>query len=159
MAALFTIDASVFVASYRMQETGSAISRDLLRLVREADVPLIEPAILPVEIAAALAHAGENPAWAAEYAESVMDCPYLSLQIMDEHMARRALVLAAECRLRGADALYVAVAAQYGARLVTLDAEQLERAPATLGACKPDEAVRLVRTAKKAGGQIRRYER
>ena len=147
MAALFTIDASVFVASYRTQEVSCAISRDLLRLVREASVPLIEPAILPVEIAAALAHAGENPAWAAEYAESVMTFPYLNLQSLDGNMARRALAIAARYRLRGADSLYVTVAAQYGARLVTLDAEQLERAPANAGACTPDAAARLVRRA------------
>ena len=44
-------------------------------------------------------------------------------------------------RLRGADALYVTVAMQYGARLVTLDAEQLERAPASVSACKPSTAI------------------
>mgnify|MGYP001566380375 CR=1 FL=1 len=146
MAALFTIDASVFVSAYRTQEAGCAISRDFLRRVREADVPLIEPAILPVEIAAALAHAGENPAWAAEYAESVMAFPYLNLQSLDENMARRALAIAARYRLRGADSLYVMVAAQYGARLVTLDAEQLERAPSAVGACKPEAAARLVQS-------------
>ena len=147
MATLFTLDASVFVAAYRTQETCCAISRDLFRLLREADVLLIEPAILPVEIAAALAHAGENPSWAAEYAESVMSLPYLTLQPVDERLARRAVALATQCRLRGADSLYVTVAAQYGARLVTLDAEQLERAPTTLGACKPDAAASLLQTA------------
>ena len=146
MATLFTIDASVFVAAYRTQETCCAISRALLRLVREAHVPLIEPAILPVEIAAALAHAGENPVWAAEYAQSVMAFPYLSLHPVDERMAWRAVTVATQCRLRGADALYVTAAAQYGARLVTLDAEQLERAPDTLGACTPEAAVGLLRT-------------
>ena len=147
MAGLFTIDASVFVAAYRTQEACCAISREVLRLVREANVPLIEPAILPVEIAAALAHAGENSPWAAEYAESVMGLPYLSLQPLDEPTARRALAVATQCRLRGADALYVTAAAQYGARLVTLDAEQLERAPASVAACKPDAAAELLRAA------------
>jgi predicted nucleic acid-binding protein len=141
MAALFTIDASVFVAAYRTHETGCAISRDLLRLVQESDVPLIEPAILPVEIAAALARAGENPVWSAEYADSVMTLPYLTLQPVDERLARRALLVATERRLRGADALYVTVAAQYGACLVTLDTDQLKRAPASVHACKPEMAV------------------
>ena len=90
MAALFTIDASVFVASYRTQETYSAISRELLRLVRESDVPLIEPAILPIEIAAALGRAGDDPGWVCEYAETVMSLPYLTLQPVDERLARRA---------------------------------------------------------------------
>ena len=61
-------------------------------------------------------------------------------------MARRALTIAAQCRLRGADAIYVTVAAQYGACLVTLDEEQLSRAPAHVAACKPDAVVGLLRT-------------
>lgn len=145
MAVLLTIDASIFVASYRTTESSCAISRDLLRLVREADTPLVEPAILPVEIAAALARAGEKPAWATEFAENVMIFPYLSLHPLDERMARRALAVATQCRLRSADALYVTVAAQYGAHLVTLDTEQLRRAPATVHACKPDAAIALLK--------------
>ncbi|MCX6995886.1 MAG: type II toxin-antitoxin system Phd/YefM family antitoxin [Kiritimatiellaeota bacterium] len=35
---------------------------------------------------------------------------------------------------------------RYGARLVTLDAEQLERAPEPVGACKPEAAISLLRT-------------
>lgn len=145
MAELFTIDASVFVAARRTQEGKSAVSRDLLQLLREANIPLIEPTILPVEIAAALARAGEEPTWAAEYAELVMAFPHLTFRPLDERAARRALAIATQCRLRGADAMYVTVAAQYGARLVTLDAEQLERAPAAVHACKPDAAVAMVK--------------
>lgn len=150
MAKLFTIDASVFVAARRTQEGKSAVSRDLLQLVREASIPLIEPTILPVEIAAALARAGEEPTWAAEYAERVMAFPHLTLRPLDERAARRALAFATQCRLRAADALYVAAAAQYGAHLVTLDVEQLERAPAMVHACKPDVAVSRLRTEPRA---------
>ncbi len=145
MATVLTVDASVFVAAYQARETACGVCRDLLRLVREADAPLIEPAILPVEIAAALARAGESPAWATEYAESILAFPYLSLRPVDEHLAHRALAVATHGRLRGADALYVTVAAQYGARLVTLDAEQLRRAPATVRACQPAAAVAVVK--------------
>ena len=58
------------------------------------------------------------------------------------------LSLAIQCRLRGADALYVAAAMQYRARLVTLDAEQFERAPASVRACKPNAAVRLLKKTR-----------
>jgi predicted nucleic acid-binding protein len=69
---------------------------------------------------------------------------------LEEYATRRAVKAAVQCRLRGADALYVAAAMQYGARLVTLDAEQLERAPASVRACKPDAAARLLRKASGA---------
>jgi len=60
-------------------------------------------------------------------------------------LGQLAVTAAVTCRLRGADAIYVTVAAQYGARLVTLDAEQLARAPAAVGACRPETAARLLR--------------
>ena len=145
MATVFTIDASVFVAACRPSESGCAGCRELLRLVRQESVPLIEPAILPVEIAAALARAGEPSARAAGYAESVIALPYLTMVGLDERSARRAIATATQHKLRGADALYVTVAAQYGAYLVTLDGEQLRRAPAAVRACKPETAAALLK--------------
>jgi predicted nucleic acid-binding protein len=118
----------------------------------DADVLLVEPAILPVEVGGALHRAGTDAESAREYAESLFEQPYVTLVATDERMARRSLAMAIQCRLRGADALYVAAAAQYGARLVTLDAEQLDRAPASVRACKPDAATRLLkRMAKETG--------
>ena len=147
MALLLTLDASVFVAACQPHETGYVASLALLEALLDVDVPLVEPAILPVEVGAALCRAGRDAAFAREFAETIFSLPRLTLQPVDERLARRAVALATQCRLRGADSLYVTVAAQYGALLVTLDAEQLERAPAFLGACKPDAAVSLVRTA------------
>ena len=145
MATVFTIDASVFVAACRPSESGCAGCRELLRLVRQEIVPLIEPAILPVEIAAALARAGGAVAWATGYAESVIALPYLTMVGLDERFSRRAIGIATQHRLRAADALYVTVAAQYGAHLVTLDDEQLRRAPAAVRACKPEAAAALLK--------------
>jgi predicted nucleic acid-binding protein len=145
MATVFTIDASVFVAACRPSESGCAGGRELLRWVRQESVPLVEPAILPVEIAAALALAGEAVARAAGFADSVISLPYLTLVGLDERLSRRAIGIATQHRLRGADALYVTVAAQYGAHLVTLDAEQLRRAPAAVRACKPEAAAALLK--------------
>lgn len=111
----------------------------------DADVLLVEPAILPVEVGAALCRAGREVESAREYAENLFEQPYLTLVATDARMARRALAVSLQCRLRGADALYVATASQYSARLVTLDAEQLKRAPKAVRACKPDAAVGLLR--------------
>lgn len=147
MAALFTIDASVFVAACRPDESGCTDCRELLRWVRQTSVPLIEPTILPVEIAAALARVGETAKSASGYAEGVAALPDLTMIALDERFARRAIVTATKHRLRAADALYVTVAVQYGARLVTLDNEQLKRAPASVRVCKPDAATALLRPA------------
>ena len=52
--------------------------------------------------------------------------------------------MATEHGLRGPDALYTTVAAQYGARLVTLDNEQLKRAPSHVDTCMPEAATELL---------------
>lgn len=142
---LFTVDASVFVAACRPREPGHAASVGFMRALLAADAMLVEPVILPVEVGAALHRTGIEAESAREYSESLFEQPQLTLVTTDEHMARRSLALALQCRLRGADALYVAAAALYGARLVTLDDEQLARAPASLHACRPDTAARLLK--------------
>ena len=153
MTKLFTVDASVFVASCRRHEPECAASCEFLRLVRQKDAVLIEPAVLPVEIAAAMSRGQEDAARAVEYAVGVMALPHLSLYVLDGNSARRAMKIAVQCRLRGADALYVGAAEQYGARLVTLDAEQLERAPAAVCACKPDAVARLLKKPREKPGK------
>ena len=52
-------------------------------------------------------------------------------------VAKRAAAIAADHRLRGCDAVYVALAEQSGDHLVTLDQQQLERGTAVVTVCKP----------------------
>ena len=146
MALLLTIDASVFVSACRRGEPGHHASREFLDKLRGTNVPLIEPAILPVEVAAALSRTGSNPVLAKEFAETLFVLPHLTVVPVDEHLSRRAMALASQRKLRGADALYVTVAIQYGAHLVTLNSEQLRRAPSSVSACKPDSAVDLLKS-------------
>ncbi len=137
MALLLCVDASVFVAACRRGESAYAASRAFLDALRGTDVPLIEPALLPVEVAAALARTGTDPNLALELAERILALPRLTVVPVDERLSHRAAAMAVRHRLRGADAIYTAVAVRYGARLVTLDGEQLRRAPSVVGACKP----------------------
>ena len=145
MALLFTIDASVFVAACHPREPGHSASRAFLEDLRLTSVPLIEPAILPVEAAAALRRSGTTITLAREYAEAILGLPHLTIVAVDARLARRAIITATQSQLRGADALYVTVAAQYGTHLVTLDGEQLRRAPAVVHACKPETAAALLK--------------
>ena len=137
MASLLTLDASVFVAACRRHEHGHVASRALLQSLQATGTPLIEPAILPVEVATALRRADGDEGAARRVAESIMVLPELTLVPVDSRFVRRVLVSTLEYGLRGADALYAAVALQYGTRLVTLDAEQLGRSPDSIQACTP----------------------
>jgi predicted nucleic acid-binding protein len=65
---------------------------------------------------------------------------------LDEALAERAVNLAATARLRGADAVYAAVAQRYDTTLVTLDREQLERLPSLVKTARPDDVLRDLAT-------------
>ena len=57
---------------------------------------------------------------------------------MDLPLALRATEIAIENRLRGTDAVYVAVARDYDAILVSWDEEMLERCPESVLAMSPE---------------------
>jgi predicted nucleic acid-binding protein len=141
VALLLTLDASVFVAAARQGEPGHAASALLLAAIADAAVPLVEPTLLPIEVAAALGRTGTAAALAREYAEAIIALPGMTLVAVDERLARRTVSLSVAHRLRGADAVYAAVAVMYGARIVTLDREQLARTPTAVAACRPVEAL------------------
>ncbi len=63
--------------------------------------------------------------------------PRIPVVPLDGAVVDRASDLAARLRLRGADAVYAAVAQQYGTVLITLDRQQLERLLAGVPIARP----------------------
>src|SRR5580765_7101375 len=55
----FTVDASVFVNAFNPHETGHAASLEFLAAVQREAIPVIVPALAPIEIAAAVARAAD----------------------------------------------------------------------------------------------------
>lgn len=137
----FVVDASVFVADARPGEPYHAEAMALLRALADRDLVLVLPAIALTEVAAAIARATDDAALAVEAAAMYRSWPGARVLPVDEVLADLAAQVAAEERLRGCDAVYVALAQQLGATLVTLDGEQLERSPSTVSARTPGEAL------------------
>ena len=65
---------------------------------------------------------------------------------LDGALADVAARLAAASRLRGADAVYAAVAQQYGTTLITLDRQQLERLPPVVRTARPADVLGEIET-------------
>ena len=61
----------------------------------------------------------------------------LKIQPVDTNLLQLALDLAADLRLKGADAIYVALAHQLGVPLVSWDKEQLQRSSGLIEAYTP----------------------
>lgn len=123
----YTLDASVFVASARSLEAVYATSREFLRKIRAQSVDLFCPHLILPECAAAIARPTGDAALAAEVVTLIEGFPGLHLVALGAPLARRAAQIAALYRLRGADAVYIAVAEAFNATLVTWDLEMAER--------------------------------
>ncbi len=140
MSAAFTIDASVLVSAFTPSEKAHRSCQALLREIRRSETPMILPTLAIVEIAAAIGRGQSKPDLGYAFALEVSRFPELTLVNLDTSLAHEAADIAARHRLRGSDAVYVAVARRFGATLLTLDAEQRERAAAIVPVHWPEGA-------------------
>jgi len=122
-----TVDASVFVNAFSPDEKGSDESLAFITKLRTDGVPLIQPTLFFPEVVASIARKQDSAELALELAKELGKFSRLTLIDLDENLAEFASEVAAKYRLRGSDAVYAAVALRFGAELITLDREQLER--------------------------------
>ncbi len=132
-----TIDASVFVASARYDEPGYLISREFLREAQAYEIYC--PSLVLAECAAAIARQTDDPSLAEELVCIIEDLPGINIISLDLPLARKAAKIALRNRLRGADAVYAAVAVVFDAILISWDQEMLKRCPQTVKTISPDQ--------------------
>lgn len=137
----YTVDASVFVNAFNPHEEGHAESLAILTAIQEGGDPVIVPTLLLPEIGSAVARASDDSAGALQYANATAALPHLTLVSLTTTIARQAAELAATHRLRGADAVYLAVARRYGTTVVSRDEEQRVRGSAIVPCQTPEEAL------------------
>lgn len=145
----YTVDASVFVNAFNPHEEGHAESLAILAAIQEGGDPVVVPTLLLPEVASAVARASADSAGALEYARATAALPQLTLVSLTPMMARQAAELATTYRLRGADAVYAAVAQRYGTALVSRDEEQRVRAAAIVNSQTPEEALSSRQVSKR----------
>lgn len=134
-----TVDASVWVNAFRPAEEDSQESLAFLEKIRRTREPMISPTLLLPELAAVLARGGEKSENVLRFVQSVKELPHQVFIALDETTAQAAVELAEQCKLRGADAVYGAVALRFGSVLVTRDREQLERLKGVIQVNLPNE--------------------
>jgi len=141
MAVTYTIDASVFVNAFNSYELGHANSYRFLEYIKTQAFPIIVPTLVLPEVAAAIGRGSCNATLARKLVNAVSRLPNLIMVPLDNVLAQQAADVAADYRLRGSDAVYIAVALRFGATLVTLDQEQAARVASVLTARDPLEAL------------------
>ena len=101
-----------------------------------ADGEVTIPTLALAEVAGALARRFSSSAAERSLAE-IRALPRLEVVPLDEELAAEAATLAIAHRLRGADAVYVALAARLRVSLVTLDREVASRVAAVINVVQP----------------------
>lgn len=106
------------------------------------DVPVSSPTLAIVELAGALARRTGSQPLAESAIRYLKALPWLTLSPLTITSSEAAANLAISCSLRGADAVYVALARQESACLITLDDEMLERSALAVLAMTPGDWLR-----------------
>jgi len=141
---MFTVDASVHLNALHPSEAGSQVSLACLEQLVAQRITILSPTLLLVEIAATTARSLGDAGIALQMASALRDLPGQLWIPLDDELAGKAARLGAEARLRGANAVYAAVAQRFGTTLVTRDRQQLERLADIVPVMTPEALVQAL---------------
>ncbi len=124
---MIVVDASVWVGRFLPQDVHHQTCRAwLMERLKEGET-IVVPAHAFAEIAGAISRRTGDETLGRRTVALVLRLPALRVVNIGHELGLEGANLAARCGLRGADALYVAVAKWLDVPLVTLDREQRER--------------------------------
>ena len=131
------MDASVYIALLNAHEPAHTRSWAWLEKTRGAQESISTPTILLAEVAAAISRGVGDSAFAHRAIQQLVSSELIDLVPVTQGLAERAAYIAARYKIRGCDAVYIALADQIGDSLVTLDRQQLERGGGIITAYEP----------------------
>ena len=126
------IDASVYITLMNEDEPSFTTSWQWLLTVQNNRERLAAPVIMMTEAAAAISRGKGDVVHARQVIRRLQQSRLIEFWPVSFELAERAAEIAAEHRIRGCDAIYVALAEQLGTGLVSLDQQQIERATAVI---------------------------
>jgi len=131
------MDTSVLVAVINSHEPGHISSFNWFSNILSTGVAVSAPVILLAETAAAISRGQNDPERAYRAIRLLTETDYIMWYPVNQALAFRSAEIAADYKIRGCDAIFVALAEQLGEELVTLDNEQLTRSTAVISARRP----------------------
>jgi predicted nucleic acid-binding protein len=132
------IDANIWVSSVKSNESAYEETRQFLSRVIERETQVFCPTLVLPECVAAIIRTTGNSRLADNMVREIEAFPNLMLVPLTVEYSRHAARIARDCRLRGADSVYVAVAEQTGSTLITLDLEVVNRSAPVVRAVAPN---------------------
>lgn len=133
------VDASVWVSRFVRTDIAHERSKRWFSDAAEKQLTLYAPAIVLPEVAAAIARTIEGTRGDELAGEALAVLRASGVKIIEVSVAlgAKAAQIASQCRVRGCDAVYLALAEQLSETLVTLDNQQRERGAAVAQTLKP----------------------
>jgi len=136
---MLSVDANVFVSASSLADVFHTESDGFLGRVRRSRLPLYCPTLILPETASGIIRPTGNTIATQVAVRSVETFPGMRFVTLTEMRAQTAANIALTCRLRGADAIYVAVAQEFGTTLITWDAEMLTRGAQAVTVMTPSD--------------------
>ena len=123
------VDASVWVSRFLHSDVHHESSKKWFDMAVEEQLTLYAPTILLPEVSAAIARQGTGTASEKIAAEVVAVIQESGVKLVEVSLAlaNRAALIGSQHRVRGCDAIYLALAQQLDEPLITLDKQQQER--------------------------------
>jgi predicted nucleic acid-binding protein len=136
---MITLDASVIVRSFDPADPHQPVCQSLLDTLEQRAIAVILPRLVLAELAGAVRRLLRDPIRARLAVSAWSALPHVQIVPLDDLLLDTAAELAGDYALRGADAVYVAVAQRHACTLVSLDREQRERAAPVVTTTTPAE--------------------
>lgn len=131
------LDASVLVALFSPYDPFHERASTLFSRLQEGEMEVVIPSLALAEVACALFRRTQNFEFTHTSLLTMKESPIIRIEEVTVELATRAARLVKYAPLRGADAIYVALAELEDGILYTFDAEQRERGKAIVETREP----------------------
>lgn len=138
---MYTLDANIYARDIDPNDPNYDDCHALLERLKQGDQRVIVPTLLLAELAASISRVRRDPIRARVTVEALQALPFITFIDLDRALGQAAAEIAADRAVKGADAVYIAVAKIFGCTLVTLDQEQSKRAAPIVTVMTPQEAL------------------
>ena len=135
-------DASFWVAIFVENDAHYTEASECLKRALQLQQAFHAPALALAEVGGAIARKTGDRQAAEMAVQYLVSQPWIAIHHGSETLSHGAARLAVECMLRGADAVYAALARQESALLITLDDEMLKRSAPAILAMTPGDWLR-----------------
>ena len=131
------VDTSVWISRILTTDINHGAARNWIDPYLLGGGTLVAPMLFVIEVAAAVSRQTKSPGDAHSAVSQLYGLSGLRLVQIDQTIINTATDLAANLGLRGADALFVALATQLNIPLLSFDSEQLQRPAMLISTIRP----------------------